>query len=218
MKVVISLGGSILPPEDITFIQNVSSLLKKASQDMTLYIVTGGGKFARAYITAARYFTHNEKQLDRIGILATKMNALLLATALDFPHQVPSTIDKAVKATNSIVMGGTIPGQSTDAVGATLALRLNADKFIIATDVNGVYTDDPKTYHDAKKYDRIHIDKLIKICNKKWQAGRNIIIDKKACKIIKKGNIKTIVLNGKDLKSLEDALYDKKFDGTIIEV
>ncbi len=218
MKVVISLGGSILSPEDVTFIHNVSSLLKKASKDMTLYIVTGGGKFARAYINAARYFTHNEKKLDRIGILATKMNALLLATALDCPHQVPSTIDKAMQATNSIVMGGTIPGQSTDAVGATLALRLNADKFIIATDVNGVYTDDPKTHHQAKKYDIIHIDKLIKLCNKKWQAGLNVIIDKKACKIIKKGNIKTIVLNGKDLKSLENALYDKQFDGTIIEV
>jgi uridylate kinase len=218
MKVVISLGGSILSPEDVTFIRDVSSLLKKASKDMTLYIVTGGGKFARVYINAARYFTHNEKKLDRIGILATKMNALLLATALDCPHQVPSTIDKAIQATNSIVMGGTIPGQSTDAVGAALALRLNADKFIIATDVNGVYTNDPKIHHEAKKYDIIHIDKLIKLCNKKWQAGLNVIIDKKACKIIKKGNIKTMVLNGKDLKSLENALYDKQFDGTIIEV
>ncbi len=218
MKVVISLGGSILPPEDVTFIQNVSSLLKKASKDMTLYIVTGGGKFARIYINAARYFTHSEKKLDRIGILATKMNALLLATALDFSYQIPSTIDKAVKATTSIVMGGTIPGQSTDAVGATLALRLNADRFIIATDVNGVYTDDPKIYPEAKKYDSIHINELIKLCNKKWHAGLNVIIDKKACKIIKKGNIKTRVLNGKDLKSLENALYDQKFDGTIIEV
>ena len=218
MKVVISLGGSILPPEDINFIKNVSSLLKKASKDMTLYIVTGGGKFARIYINAARYFTQNEKKLDRIGILATKMNALLLATALDLPYQTPSSIDKAVKATNSIVMGGTIPGQSTDAVGATLAFQLNADKFIIATDVNGVYTNDPKTHHDAKKYETLHIDNLIKICNKKWHAGLNVIIDKKACKIIKKGNIKTIVLNGKDLKSLENALYGKKFDGTIIEV
>ena len=111
MKVVISLGGSILSPENVSFIHNVSSLLKKASKDMTLYIVTGGGKFARVYITAARYFTHDEKKLDRIGILATKMNALLLATALDCPYQVPSTIDKAVEAKKSIVMGGTIPGQ-----------------------------------------------------------------------------------------------------------
>jgi uridylate kinase len=218
MKVVISLGGSILSPEDVNFIQDVSSLLKKASNDMTLYIVTGGGKFARIYINAARNFTHTEKRLDKIGILATKMNALLLATALDFPYQKSATINKDVNAKTSLVMGGTTPGQSTDAVGATLALRVKADKFIIATNVNGVYTDDPKTHPEAKKYDSIHIDKLLKLCNKKWQAGLNVIIDKKACKIIKKGNIKTKVLNGKDLKSLKNALYDKKFDGTIIEV
>jgi uridylate kinase len=218
MKVVISLGGSILALDDLTFIQDIASLLKKVSSDVSLYIVTGGGRFARAYINAARFFTRNEKKLDEIGILATKMNALLLATVLDFPSRIPSTIDEAINSKNSIIMGGTKPGQSTDAVGAALALKINADKFIIATDVNGVYTNDPKIDSDAKKYGSIHIEKLIDLCNKKWHAGQNVIIDGQACKIIKKGKIKTMVINGKDLKSLENAIYDKKFDGTIIEV
>ena len=218
MKVVISLGGSILSITDPKFIGELAEMLKKASKEVILYIITGGGNIARTYINAARFFTNQEEKLDEIGILATRMNALLLASALNFSFDIPLSVDEAAKHQSSIVMGGTEPGQSTDAVGAGIALRVDADKFIIATNVNGVYTADPKIDRSAKKYDSIHIDELIKLCDKKWQAGKNIVIDGEACKIIRKGGIKTIVLNGKDLKSLWNAIFDKKFNGTIIEV
>ena len=218
MRIVISLGGSVLCPDDPEFIGKIADLLKEASKTATLYIIIGGGKIARIYIAAARSFTKDSKKLDEIGILATKINALLLVNALNLPFRLPSTIDEAARYQPLMVMGGTTPGHSTDTVGAELAVRINADKFIIASNVNGVYTADPKIDKNAKKYDSIPIDDLIELCGKKWQPGKNIIVDSEACKVIKKGKIKTVVINGKDLNSLRNAIFNKGFDGTIIEV
>ena len=219
MKIVISLGGSVLSPDDPEFIGKIADLVREASKTVVLYIIIGGGKTARTYIAAARSFTKDTKKLDEIGILATKMNALLLATALDVPFRLPSTVEEAARGRSPLlVMGGTTPGHSTDTVGAELAVRINADKYIIASNVNGVYTADPKIDKNAKKYESISIDDLIGLCGKKWQPGLNVIVDSEACKVIKKGKIKTVVLNGKDLTSLRNAIFNKRFDGTIIEV
>lgn len=218
MKIVISLGGSVLSPDDPEFIGKIADLVRETSKTVVLYIIIGGGKTARTYIAAARSFTKDTKKLDEIGILATKMNALLLATALDLPFRLPFTVEEAAQCRSSMVMGGTTPGHSTDTVGAELAVRINADKYIIASNVNGVYTADPKIDKNAKKYDSISIDDLIGLCGKKWQPGLNVIVDSEACKVIKKGKIKTVVLNGKDLNSLRNAIFNKRFDGTIIEV
>ena len=60
-----------------------------------------------------------------------------------------------------IIIGGTKPGHSTDYVGAELASKINADKLIIATNVDGVFDKDPNKYKKAKQIREITIDKLI---------------------------------------------------------
>ena len=44
MKVVISLGGSLISLNESDYIKEVANLIKKASKDIDLYIVVGGGK------------------------------------------------------------------------------------------------------------------------------------------------------------------------------
>jgi len=215
MKIVISLGGSLISLNNLDYIRKVIELIKKASQNFDLYIVVGGGKLARHYIETARYFCKDERYLDKLGILATRLNALLLASS--FKKEIPHTIEEAASMQPPVIMGGTTPGHSTDAVAAMLAKHLNAHLLIIATDVDGIYDKDPKKYKDARKFDEISIEELQKMIGKEWsKAGESIVIDAIACKIIGEKRIKTLVVNGKNLQQLENAIYGKQFNGTVI--
>jgi uridylate kinase len=90
--------------------------------------------------------------------------------------------------------------------------------FIVATNVDGVYDKDPNEFSDAKKYDEITIDELIKKYGTKWEsAGKNMVIDGPALGIIKQGKVPTVVLNGKNLDDLEKAITNQKFNGTKIK-
>ena len=214
MKIVVSLGGSLLYPLNEEYIRQVIDFIRKHDG---LYIVTGGGKIAREYIKMARKFGASERYLDKIGIGFTRANAMLLASY--FKKRVPCTIEAASKMAPPVIMGGTTPGHSTDAVAAMLASAVKADLLIIATDVDGIYDKDPKKYGDAKLYKKIHIDELLRMAGKGWRkAGENVIVDAIACRVIKKARIKSIVLNGSNLKQLENAIYGRQFKGTEIIV
>jgi uridylate kinase len=223
--IVLSIGGSILAPEniDIDFIRSLAALFKKHCNDNKFYIVVGGGRLARKYINIARTLGANEILLDEIGISSTRLNAQLLISALDeFVFPKPAlTIEEALvhgKDFPMVVMGGTHPGHTTDAVAMMLAEYINADKFINATSVDGVYTADPAIEKDAKKLDRLTPDKLIEITfTSPHQAGPHIVIDPLAARIIKRSKITAYVLDGRDLTALENAIIGKQFVGSIIE-
>ncbi|MCJ7570553.1 MAG: UMP kinase [Candidatus Thermoplasmatota archaeon] len=220
--VVISIGGLVLFPEDVDehFFEKLTKFFEKLSKKYKIYLVVGGGKTARKYIKLGRTLGLNEIKLDEIGIEITRINAEIFASLLGNSNQkIPFTTDEAKKMTNEIIiMGGTTPGHSTDMVGAELAQKTHASKFIVATNVDGVYDKDPNEFSDAKKYDEITIDELIKKYGTSWEsAGKNMVIDGPALGIIKQGKIQTYVLNGKNLDELEKAITNQKFNGTKIK-
>ncbi len=220
--IVISIGGSVLFPEDIDerFFGKLTKLFKKLSKKYKIYLIVGGGKTARKYIKLGRTLGLNENKLDEIGIEVTRINAEILANLLGNSNKkIPITTDEAKKMNNEIIiMGGTTPGHSTDMVGAELAQKTHSSEFIVATNVDGVYDKDPNEFSDAKKYDEITIDELIKKYGTNWEsAGKNMVIDGPALGIIKQGKIPTFVLNGKNLDELEKAITNQKFNGTKIK-
>ena len=221
--IVISIGGSIVLSEeaDVSFFNELKTLLKKLSKDFRLYLVVGGGKTARTYIKLGRKFNFDEDLLDEIGINVTKVNAKLLANIIEISNiKIPNTTDEAKELKYPIVvMGGTTPGHSTDMVGAELAEKTNASKFIIATNVDGVYDKDPNKYNDAKQIKEISIKQLIDKYGTDWDAaGKNIVIDGPALEIINRAKIPTFVLNGKRLDQLERAITNQQFDGTVLKI
>jgi uridylate kinase len=224
-NIVLSIGGSILTPEgkEVEYINSLAALLKRLSPENKLYIVVGGGPLARNYIKIARDLGLNEISLDDIGIAATRLNARLLIAALDeFAYPVPAETFKEAfvqaKKFSIVVMGGTHPGHTTDAVAMMLGEFVGADKFINVTSVDGVYSADPKIETTATKFDKMTPDQLIEITSKSTaQAGPHIVIDPLAAKIIKRSGITSYVLSGEDLTALENAIIGKPFNGTIIE-
>jgi uridylate kinase len=225
MKIVISIGGSILVPGeiDIDYAKKLAELTNKLAEKHQIAIITGGGRTARKYIEPARKFGASEIFCDLIGITATRLNARLLAAVIGDKANLepPKDFIAALKAMNFgkiVVMGGTHPGHSTDAVSALLAEYINADLLINATDVDGIYDKDPQKYGDAEMYDKLSVEQLVDMVKSySLGAGKYELVDILAAKIIQRSKIKTIFLNGRKLDNMKNAIEGKRFTGTVIE-
>ena len=151
----------------------------------------------------------------------TRINAQFLAMLLSNTNKmIPKTTDDAVKCSEDVVvMGGTTPGHSTDLVGVELAIKAGAVRYIVATNVDGVFDKDPNKYSDAKKLAVVSVDDLLTSHGDSWEsAGKNMVIDGPALRAIKEGALNSFVVNGLRLSELEKAIAGADFDGTIIKV
>jgi uridylate kinase len=219
--VVVSIGGSVVLSDeaDALFLKKLTDLFKKISKEYKLFVIVGGGKIARRYIQLGRELGFDEDTLDLIGIDVTRVNARIITTLLGVSNkEIPHTTNEAMKLDKPIVvMGGTDPKHSTDLVGAELAEKTHAVRFVNATNVDGIYDKDPNKYKDAKQLKEVPIDQLITQYGTKWGvAGKNIFMDEPALEIIKRAKLATSIVNGKRLDQLEKALTGQPFDGTKI--
>lgn len=207
MIIVYSFGGSILANLDPERITRYAEAFKDLSKDHKIFIIVGGGRIAREYIKKARTFGASEIFCDNIGIIATRMNAMIMAAALGkaAPEDIPQNYSDAAESHHQIVvMGGVNPGQTTDAVSALLAERLHADRLVIVTSVDGIYTADPEIVSSAQKLKSITIQELVHMAMKTdIKAGSRSPIDPIAAKIIERSSIPTVVVNGKDIENLK---------------
>jgi uridylate kinase len=222
LKIVISLGGSVFTSDsglDVDYIEKFSREISKLSDTHEIFIVAGGGNTARTYIDAGRRLGADEYTLDIIGIWATRLNAMTISTSFGEKrlNHLPERVEEAGSGLGKIfVMGGTVPGHSTDAVSAMLAVQVGADLLINATNVDGVYDKDPKNHPKAIKFDRLSTDELLEIVKTKgYQAGTHTVLDMKAAQIIHEKNIKTIVLDGRRVENIIDSIEGKP-GGTLI--
>ncbi len=216
MKIVVTIGGSILV-QDNSFqkFTEYAEIISQMNTEHKLYVVVGGGKPARDYITMARGLGASEALCDDVGIDVTRLNARLLITALEeaaYP-KVPHNFQEALEYSQSgklVVMGGTEPAHSTDAVGSILAEFIGADLLINATSVDGLYDKDPKKYSDAVKFEEITAsDMMDLLSNNDIKAGTYEFLDHTAIGIIKRSKIKTVVVDGNDPENLLKAVYEK---------
>jgi len=224
MILVVSIGGSVLTSNlDPERIKKYGSSIQALAEEHTTYIVVGGGRIARDYITAARDLGANEVECDIIGIDMTRINAKLLIAALDstaYPVPLTSYQDarNAALTGRVVVMGGLIPGQTTDAVSAVLAEYVGADLLINATSVDGVYTADPNLDSKAEKISSMTPSQLVDIVIKiNMSAGSNSPLDPLAAKIIQRCGIKTIVIDGREPENINEAAAGRH-NGTLISV
>lgn len=227
-RVAIVLGGSILAPADLdpAFLQDVANRMLAWSKERQLLVVVGGGAPARKHIQAARACGVAEDLLDRIGIQATRLNAQTLACILrrasaDVNLEVPQSTAQALRFAEQhaiIVMGGTTPGHSTDYVAVELAVEGRCDRFVDATNVDGVYTRDPNKHRDAKFLPKMTFDELLGVIGEReWTAaGAPGVIDGPATVLLARNAVPTCVVRGTNLENLANAVAGKDFHGTHI--
>ncbi|MCL2712121.1 MAG: UMP kinase [Methanomassiliicoccaceae archaeon] len=222
-KVVVSIGGSILIPDDrdSVFIKELASVLKELSVNVNMVIVCGGGKIARYYTNTGKELGGTTEQRDILGIGATRLNAELLRIALgnDAFDGIPENAKDAAAAFGKgkiVVMGGTSPGHTTDAVAAEVAGLIGCRRIINATSVDAVYSDDPKKDRNAERFAELTIEELSKIVYDEHDAGRSSVFDPVGVKIAMRDRINILVVNGRDLDEMRNAILGNKIKGTVI--
>jgi len=219
MKIVISLGGSLINPGRINypFLSSFKKTIKKFSRHKII-IVTGGGKVARDYIEALK--DKSERVRSLIGISATRLNAMLVSNFLDADVFIPDSSDeikKILKRKNLVVCGalGYRKDMTSDGTAADLAREIKADFLVNMTNVKGLFDKDPRKFKNARFISEISFFDFLKMLDKmKYKPGQHFVLDRPAARIISRHKIKTAILN--NAKNLEKLLKREKFAGTII--
>lgn len=223
MRIVAAIGGSILIQEfDSKKFKEYAEILKSLSEEHELFIVVGGGKPAREYIKVVRDLECGEAKCDDIGIEVTRINAKLLLSALENKayQKVPHNFQEALEYSSSgkiVVMGGTEPAHSTDAVAAILAEYVKADLLVNLTSVDGMYNKDPNKFSDAELINEITASDMMEfIKGKDVKAGTYEFFDMTAIQMIKRSSLETVICNGDNPKNLIKAINGEKIGTKVI--
>ena len=229
---IVALGGSLLRPEEadertMWFGQLRQMAVHFEGNGRKLGIVVGGGLPAREGITLARESFSDSYRLDTVGIAATRLNATILQQTLqdigcNVAPVIPTSTNEAaelLESHNIVVMGGTTPGHTTDAVSVALARDCGASHCVIATNVSHVHDSDPRENPEAKPIEELTLAELAQITGTEpLGPGGSAAVDPVAVKWAMEASIKLAVLDGRDLSRVEDALEGRPFVGTLVKV
>ncbi|MDA3850261.1 MAG: UMP kinase [Spirochaetaceae bacterium] len=223
---VFDLGGSIVAQQkmDIDFLKKMKSFVESwLMEDETrrLIIVIGGGYPARVFQNTCRELMPQIQgdELDWIGIMATRLNAQLVKALFgDLCKDDVVTDPSEVKSMKGriLVGAGWKPGFSTDYDAVILAENFGAKRLLNLSNIQKVYTADPKKDPQAKPLDQISWEDYRAMTGDSWTPGMNAPFDPVASKRAHEAGLQVIVAEGRDLNNLDLILKNKNYVGTLI--
>ena len=239
---VLSVGGSIIAPNepDVKFLSEFSAMISdylSANPETRLIFVAGGGAPARiyqnGYRNVAATFNDNQKKnlsfadedqtnytCDMIGIMATRLNAQLLKTVFGPLCQQEVVTDPTAASDFTgriLVAAGWKPGFSTDTDAVYLAEKFNADTVVNLSNIEKVFTDDPRKNPDAKPLDEISWADFRKMVGDEWVPGKNCPFDPIASKKAQEMGLTVICAGGKNIQNIRAILDSSSYVGTTIK-
>ena len=227
---ILSVGGSIIAPDkpDSGFLTSFIAMIKdwlNADPARRLILVAGGGAPARVYQNAYKEVAAELREniegdaADKIGIMATRLNAELvkaLCGELCKNDVVYNPTENIEFSGRILVAAGWKPGFSTDNDAVLLAEKFSADTVLNLSNIEKVYTDDPKKNPSAKPIDSISWQDFRKMVGDNWTPGKNTPFDPIASKKAEEINLKVICASGKNIENIKNILDGKDFVGTKI--
>ena len=228
-RILLKLSGEVLAgPQghgiDFDTVQNICKAVKECSDmGVEIGLVVGGGNFWRGRSSGEM----DRTRADHMGMLATVMNSLALADALEqlaVPVRVQTAIamqqiaepyirNRAIRHLEKgrVVIFGCGTGNpffSTDTAAALRAAEIEADIFFKATMVDGVYDKDPHKYPDAVKYDTLTFADIL--------AKGLQVMDSTAAAMCKDNNIPILVFDLARPDNIYDACMGENI-GTLVK-
>ena len=231
-RILLKISGEALMGEDTYGINRVvierivAEIHEVVQLNVEVAIVIGGGNIFRG-------MTASENGLDRatadyMGMLATVMNALALQDTMrrnDLVSRIQSAlrIDQVVgpyirnKAIRYLKEGKVVifaagtgnPFFTTDTAAVLRGMEMNVDIVLKGTKVDGVYTSDPKTNSDAKRYQHLSFDEAI---------NRNLkVMDATALTLCRDHKLPLNVFNIFKIGALKRVIMGED-EGTMIQV
>lgn len=174
-----ALGGKSGRGLDFGVMHQVAKAIKSCAElGVQVGLVTGGGNYWRGAKDGGGKMERS--RADMMGMLATVMNSLALGevleqegvsarvmTMLDMPRVAePYSYGRAMHHLEKgrvvlFAAGSGNPYFSTDSAAALKAAEIGADALLMAKNIDGVYTADPKTDPTAKRLDRIGYGEIL---------------------------------------------------------
>jgi uridylate kinase len=197
---------------DIGTVDAIAADIEQAIRGGTqICMVCGGGNIFRGLSGAAKGI--DRATADFMGMLATVMNALAMQAALerlDIPTRVQSAIPMSAvcepyvrrRAMRHLEKGRVVifaagtgnPFFTTDTAAALRAAEMNCDAMMKATQVDGVYSADPKKVKDAVRYETLSYHEVL---------SRDLqVMDASAISLSRENKIPIIVFSIHDRGSL----------------
>jgi len=183
-RILLKLSGEALMGEDAyginraTIVRMVRELKEVTDLGVELAVVIGGGNIFRG--VAGGSVGMDRATADYMGMLATVMNSLALADSMRQagmtarvmsaiaieqvvePYVRPKALQYLEEGKVVVFAAGTgNPFFTTDTAAALRGSEIGAEVVLKATKVDGVYTADPATTPDARRYQRVTFDEAI---------------------------------------------------------
>ena len=229
-RILLKLSGESLAGESKQGInterlaQYAEQIKKIAQKGVQIGIVIGGGNIFRGLPGAQKGF--DRVKGDQMGMLATIINALALASALESigqPVRVltsirmepigdfysPAKAQRLLEKGNVVILaGGTgAPYFTTDTGSSLRALEIKADVMLKGTRVDGIYTADPEKDPTATKFTKISYDEVI---------SRGLkVMDVTATAMAKENGLPIYVFNMDQYGNLEKVINGEQI-GTLV--
>ena len=230
-RVLIKISGEALAAEkktgyDFAFVSAVCEQIKRCvALGAEVGVVVGGGNFWRGVKDGGGKI--ERVSADRMGMLATAINCLALADVMaqcGVEAKVMTAVDiqgvgerydtkKAVEYLSGgkvVIFGcGTgLPFFSTDTAAVLRAAEVHADAILLAKNIDGVYSDDPRKNPAAVKYDEISYDEVL--------AQRLAVMDSTATSLAMDNNIPVLVFALAEPENIVRVLMGEKL-GTLVK-
>jgi uridylate kinase len=229
-RVLLKISGEGFCPENSSGIDNAKfasiagEIRNVKNIGVEIAIVVGGGNILRGAVLSKSGV--DRTCADQLGMVATVINAIILQdslkklkipacvlSAIQIQHIVePYSAQKCINLLKEgyivIIAGGTgNPYFTTDTGAALRAIEIKADIFLKGTKVDGVYSKDPLTNPNAKKYTKL---KYMDVLEKKLG-----IIDFTAISLSMENNLPIIVFNLRKKHNIKKAVIGNNI-GTYI--
>lgn len=227
-RILLKLSGEALAGDkkfglDYTVIGNICESIKKCVDiGVEVGIVVGGGNFLRGRMCGGL----DRTRADHMGMLATTINALAIADVLEslgleVRVQTAITMQQIAepyirnKAINHFKKGRVVifgcgtgnPFFSTDTAAALRGVEIEAEIFMKATLVDGVYDKDPHKYEDAVRYDTLTFSEVL--------SKELAVMDSTAATMCRDNKLKMLVFDLSRPDNILDAVLGKQV-GTVI--
>lgn len=199
MEAVVKVGGSLTEhPEKLKVLCEVLSSLGKAYR---MLIVPGGGAFADVVRKLDETYRLSETTAHKMAILAMDQFGLLLSDITPNSFTCHSLED--VTNTKCGLLPILLPSHymfrvdplehswnvTSDSIAAYIASVVGAERLVLITDVDGIYTDDPKRNVEARLIGEIKAEQLLIL-------GMRTSVDKALPKLLMKFKMDCYVVNG----------------------
>lgn len=230
-RVLLKLSGEALAGEkhfglDFKVINDVCAVIKRlVAEGVQVGVVIGGGNFWRGLKDGEGKM--ERCRADQMGMMATVMNCLAVSDVMeqqDIPVRVMTAIEMGavaepyarLKAVSHLEKGRVVifgcgtgsPYFSTDTGAVLRASEIRADAILLAKNIDGVYSADPRKDPTAVKYTEVSYDKVL--------AAHLAVMDSTATSLASDNHIPVVVFALKDPENILRVVHGEAV-GTVVE-